>query len=368
MQDLVELCQERTDLCSELFCLQQVPALARAALSHGANFPPPPYLLLRKVEMNNRAICTGRSLWMGTVRSQATFGDLSDLSDRLLFAVPKKGRLAELTLKFLDGADIQFHRKQRLDIALSTNLPVAVVFLPAADIPKYIAEGNVDLGITGKDMIAEADVHVNEIMPLGFGKCKLSVQVPIRSNIKDPKDLVGKRIVTSFENLAKVYFGDLDRTMGADTPTHIEYVSGSVEAACALGLADGIVDLVESGETMRAAGLVSIHTLLESETVLVANPNTTKHHLVTKLTNRISGYVNAQRYYYCTYNAPKDRIKEFHRITPGKKAPTVTPLDDEMWVSVSAMVEKKSAAEVMDRLMAAGATDILLFALANTRV
>ncbi|KXS12044.1 ATP phosphoribosyltransferase [Gonapodya prolifera JEL478] len=302
------------------------------------------------------------------VPSNTTFGDLSDLSDRLLFAVPKKGRLAELTLKFLEGADVQFNRKNRLDIALSTNLPVAVVFLPAADIPKYIADGNVDLGITGRDMIAEADVKLNEVLALGFGKCKLCVQVPIRSGIRDPKDLAGKRIVTSFENLAKKYFGELDSAVKSVSPTHIEYVSGSVEAACALGLADGIIDLVESGETMRAAGLVAIHTIIESETVLVSNPHTSKQPLIDKISNRIAGYVNAQRYYYCTYNAPKDRLKEFHRITPGKKAPTVTPLDDEDWVSVSAMVEKKSAAEIMDKLEIAGARDILLFALANTRV
>ena len=123
------------------------------------------------------------------------------LTDRVLFAVPKKGRLYDHVMGLLQGADIQFLRKSRLDIAKSTNLPVAIVFLPAADIPKFVAEGNVDIGITGEDMIAEASVDVEILLELGFGKCKLCVQVPIDSGITDVKQLVGKRIATSFENV-----------------------------------------------------------------------------------------------------------------------------------------------------------------------
>jgi ATP phosphoribosyltransferase len=131
--------------------------------------------------------------------------DFSDLKDRLLFAVPKKGRLHEQCVELLQGADIQFHRKSRLDIALSTNLPIALVFLNASDIAKFVGEGNVDIGITGQDMIQENGVKVDELLQLGFGKCQLQFLVPIESSIQTVDDLVGKRIVTSFETTVNRY-------------------------------------------------------------------------------------------------------------------------------------------------------------------
>lgn len=164
-----------------------------------------------------------------------------NLDDRLLFAIPKKGRLHEPVLKLLEGADVHFVRKNRLDIALSTNLPVALVFLPAADIPKYVAEGSIDLGITGQDVIREAGVHVEELLELGFGVCRLAVQVPVASPYRTPEDLIGKRIVTSFEAITTAYFDQLasaqslEGTSSIPVKTAVSYVSGSVEAACALG-------------------------------------------------------------------------------------------------------------------------------------
>jgi ATP phosphoribosyltransferase len=119
----------------------------------------------------------------------------------MLFAVPKKGRLYEAVIQLLHGADIQFIKKQRLDIANVSNFPMAIVFLPAADIPKFVAEGNVDIGITGQDMISEACADVESLLELEFGKCNLCVQVPIDGGITDVKQLIGKRIVTSFENI-----------------------------------------------------------------------------------------------------------------------------------------------------------------------
>jgi ATP phosphoribosyltransferase len=165
---------------------------------------------------------------------------VKDLDNRLLFAIPKKGRLYEQCLNLLHGSDLQFNRKNRLDIALVTNLPVALIFLPAADIPKYVAEGNIDMGITGQDMIAENEAvdAVEEILELGFGKCSLCVQVPVNGQNQTLESLVGRRVVTSFEVLAKKVFEPLDKTAGKTTK--ISYVAGSVEAACALGLADGI--------------------------------------------------------------------------------------------------------------------------------
>lgn len=189
--------------------------------------------------------------------------DIGSLNDRLLFAVPKKGRLHQQCLDLLSGSDIQFHRHNRLDIALVKNMPLALIFLPAADIPTFVGEGRVDLGITGRDQVAEHEAvtpptettGVREILDLGFGACKLQVQVPEKGDIDRPEQLVGKNIVTSFTHLAETYFWNVENDdsrssvqtngdAGHKLRTSIKYVGGSVEAACALGVADGIVDLV----------------------------------------------------------------------------------------------------------------------------
>jgi ATP phosphoribosyltransferase len=146
---------------------------------------------------------------------------------RMLFAVPKKGRLYERVLKMLNGSGLDYVRPARVDIAQCTNLPISLVFLPAADIALYVGEGHVDMGITGQDIISESEVDVNVLQQLGFGKCKLAVQAPVANDYTSPKDLCGKRIVTSFPNLAKKYFTDLN----PDVVTNIKFVSGSVEAA-----------------------------------------------------------------------------------------------------------------------------------------
>lgn len=151
----------------------------------------------------------------------------------------------------LKGADIQFHRAHRLDVATCTDLPITLVFLPASDIPHYVGEGNVDIGICGIDHVEETSVEVDRIMELGFGKCKLCVQAPVANNIRDSSDLAGKRIVTSFPELTKKFFEPFDEAKGVKTK--VKFVSGSVEAACGLGLADGVVDLVETGTTMRVS-------------------------------------------------------------------------------------------------------------------
>lgn len=189
---------------------------------------------------------------------------VGSLNDRLLFAVPKKGRLHEACLNLLHGSDIQFHRHNRLDIALVKNFRLALVFLPAADIPTFVGEGRVDLGITGQDQVAEHDASspptessgVEEILNLEFGGCKLQVQVPEKGGIERPEQLVGKNIVTSFTHLTEVYFRKLEQEAQGSNGhsngesgqgklrTNIKFVGGSVEAACALGVADGIVDLV----------------------------------------------------------------------------------------------------------------------------
>jgi ATP phosphoribosyltransferase len=175
----------------------------------------------------------------------------SDPPGNCRFGIPKKGRLYEKVVAMLKGAGIEFRREARLDVALCVGVPITLVFLPAADIAKYVGEGNVDIGITGQDIVRESQVTVTQIMELGFGKCKLCVQAPVSSNITDVEQLAGGRIVTSFPDTTKAFFKEYDDKKG--TTTHVNFVSGSVEAACGLGLADAVVDLVETGTTMKVS-------------------------------------------------------------------------------------------------------------------
>ncbi|KAI8850225.1 hypothetical protein BC829DRAFT_432121 [Chytridium lagenaria] len=285
--------------------------------------------------------------------------DAQDLENRLLFGIPKKGRLHEQVMTLLSGADIQFRRKNRLDIALSTNHPIALVFLPAADIAQFVGAGNVDIGITGQDMVAEGEANVEEILQLGFGKCRLSVQVPIGSPYKSSRDLVGKRIATSFERLVKIHFDKIEAEMrkeGLDPkPTIISYLMA-------------LSTLVESGETMIAAKLHDIDTLLSSQAVLLCNPK--KHQtnpLIEKIKRRIEGIIVAQRYVLFTYNVPRESMSAAVKITPGRKPP-LYPLDHGNWVAISVMVQKAKMVDVMDQLEDIGAQDILVTEIKNARM
>ncbi|KAJ9142196.1 ATP phosphoribosyltransferase [Pleurostoma richardsiae] len=325
---------------------------------------------------------------------------VNHLEGRLLFAVPKKGRLQQAALNLLEGSDIQFRRENRLDIALVKNLPIALVFLPAADIPTFVGEGQVDLGITGLDQVQEHDADVRSVkraqrlsgdvtpedgkprgcetvLDLRFGHCKLQVQVPAAGVYNEAKDLIGKTIGTSFVNLTQEFFAKLEleqegEANGADLAnkklrTKIIELTGSVEAACALGVADGIVDLVESGETMRAAGLKAVDTVVESSAILIKSKKPTHPDMVELIASRIQGVITAQRYVLCQYNVERSRLPAATKITPGKRAPTITQLEEEGWVAVSAMVEKKKIAPVMDDLTKVGATDILVLDIHNSR-
>lgn len=323
---------------------------------------------------------------------------VNHLEGRLLIAVPKKGRLLQSSLNLLEGSDIQFRREHRLDIALVKNFPIALIFLPAKDIPTFVGEGRVSLGITGRDTVEEHAAGVRalqrarassnpnspvedakealceEVIDLGFGGCKLQVQVPVKGNYVAPKDLIGKNVGTSFVRLTEDYFARLEKEHDSAPEggkkrlrTKIVELSGSVEAACALGVADGIVDLVESGETMKAAGLKDIDTVVESTAILIKSKNPSNPALVDLITARIRGVITRQKYVLCHYNVHRDKLPTTCKITPGKRAPTITPLEEDDWVAVSSMVEKKKVANVMDDLTAAGATDILVLDIANAR-
>ncbi|KAI7902195.1 ATP phosphoribosyltransferase [Cokeromyces recurvatus] len=294
---------------------------------------------------------------------------VKDLEDRLLFAVPKKGRIYQACIDLLKGCDIHFNRSSRQDIALCTNLPIALIFLPAADIAKYVGEGNIDLGITGQDIVVESEAQdkVREVEKLGFGQCRLAIEVPMKGECQTLESLVGKRIVTSFVHCTTKLFEPLDKKAGKKTI--IKHVSGSVEAACALGLADGIVDLVETGESMRAAGLHDIYDLMETQSVLIANKKSKHTELIEKIASRVRGVITANKYVLCTYNIERVNLANAIQITPGRLGPTVSSLDSlEGWVAVSAMISKKEKGDILDRLTDCGATDIMVTPFTNCRV
>lgn len=197
----------------------------------------------------------------------------------------------------------------------------------------------------------------------------MAALAPMAGNIKKPEDLFGKPIVTSFPNLTKKYYDELlknDQTGTATAPT-IRVISGSVEAACSLGLAEGVVDLVETGGTAQAAGLGEIGTIMTTEAVLIKNPNSKHAELVETIRKRIEGYLYAKKYCMMYYNIERKNLSPATEITPGKTAPTITPLEDPNWVSVGVMVPNNDTGLVMDKLEKIGARDILVIAIANYR-
>lgn len=305
----------------------------------------------------------------------------------ILFAVPKKGRIHNECMKLLEGSGLEANRPERLDVAQCKSLPVKLVFLPASDIPMYVMDGNCDLGITGRDMLEETLVGSNYdlsdetkkpplrvIKDLGFGKCKLCLQAPVDEIDKGPAAFAGKRIVTSFPALTKKYFDSL--TSNADHKTAIKVVSGSVEAACGLGLADAIVDLVETGTTMRAAGLEVVSEIFASEAIIMQQEPTeanglgsgAKGELIDLIMKRINGYFTATKNVMIVYNCTEKDLTKCCQLAPGKRSPTITKLQEEGWCSVSVLVEKSKLHKLMDELTVAGATDILVTSLANTRM
>lgn len=304
--------------------------------------------------------------------------------DVCLFGVPKKGRIHEEVMKLLRGAGFEYKRPDRLDVAMCKNLPIKLVFLPAADIPSYVMEGSVHIGISGSDMLEETlaeaghskdseSAPIKVLKTLGIGKCKLCLQAPKENCDRPPKDFLGKRIVTSFPALSKRFFDNLENKEGKKTS--IKVVSGSVEAACGLGLAEAIVDLVETGTTMKAAGLDIVADILETEALLFQQVPSAANGLlgpvgdtVALILQRIQGFMTAQSYVMVVCNCAAEQLTEVCRIMPSKKSPTVTDLKQSGWHSVSGLVKVKEAQSLMDQLVKAGAEDVLSFSLSNTRM
>jgi ATP phosphoribosyltransferase len=241
-------------------------------------------------------------------------------------------------------------------------LPVDITFLRTDDIPLLCAEGAIDMGITGGDLIEEANVDLTTRLSLGVGKCRLSVCVPEESSVKTPADLAGCRVATSFPHVSKQFF----ESHGAKI--HLVPLSGSVEIMISLGVAEAIIDLVQTGSTLVANRLRVLTDIGEYETVLVQNKETRHAETANRIVRRLEGVVIARAWSLLEYNVPRGKLSEAEAITPGFNSPTVNSLEDADWCAVQVMVKRKNVIDVMDRLEAIGATAILETDIANCRL
>ncbi|RMF42749.1 MAG: ATP phosphoribosyltransferase [Planctomycetota bacterium] len=284
------------------------------------------------------------------------------LSDNLRIGVPSKGRLSDLAVGLLQQAGLQFRRQERTLFALVKQLPIDIVFLRTDDIPTLCAEGAIDLGITGSDLVEESGREVTVRMPLGVGKCRLSLCVPIDSSIQSPAQLDGCRIATSFPHVTARYLESHCRNV------HLVSLSGSVEIMIAMGVAEAIVDLVETGSTLAANRLRILEDIGHYETVLIQNPNTAHTELADRIVRRLEGVVIARDYSLLEYNVPEARLADAEAITPGFKSPTISRLEEPGWFSVRVMVPRKDVIDAMEQLEAIGASAILETEIGNCRL
>lgn len=284
------------------------------------------------------------------------------MSDNLRIGIPSKGRLSEQATELLNQAGLHFRRQERTLFALVKQLPIDIIFLRTDDIPILCSEGAIDLGITGSDLVEESRAEVDVRMALGVGRCRLSLCVPDTSEIRAASHLNGKRIATSFPNVTRKYLAE----QGAQA--HLVELSGSVEIMISLGVADAIVDLVETGSTLAANRLRVLADIGEYETVLIQNRWQRQPEMAQRIIRRLEGVVIARDYSLLEYNIRRERLEEAEAITPGFNSPTVSALEDPGWCSVRVMVRRKEVIEAMEQLENIGASAILETSIGNCRL
>jgi ATP phosphoribosyltransferase len=284
------------------------------------------------------------------------------MSDNLRIGVPSKGRLAAAAAELLIDAGLNFRRQERGLFARVRDMPIDVTFLRTDDIPVLCAEGAIDMGITGGDLIEETGVQLTSRLALGLGNWRLAMCVPEDSSIRQPTNLTGRRIATSFPNVTQKY---LDRHRIA---AHIVNLSGSVEVMIALGVADAVVDLVETGSTLAANRLSILDELGRYDAVLVQNHATRHTQLADRVVRRLEGVVIARSYSLLEYNVPEAKLAEAEKITPGFESPTISKLEEAGWFSVRAMVKRSEVIGIMEQLELLGATAILETTITNCRL
>lgn len=275
---------------------------------------------------------------------------------RLTLAVPSKGRMAEPALKLCADAGLSFESTDRALLVPCANAPVDLLLVRAHDVPEYVRDGVVDLGITGANLVAEAAVDVVTLAELGFARCTLQAAVPEDAPQTALSDLDGLRVATAYPVSTKARLTELGVT------AELVPVSGSVEAAPRLGLSDAIVDLVSTGSTASANGLRLLGSLLESQAVLIASGADLgeRRELVERVVLMVSGVVAARRLRYLMLNAPRSALEEIRALLPGMGAPSVIDLAEPGQIAVHAAVDADDVWNLLAPLKAAGASSILV--------
>jgi len=275
---------------------------------------------------------------------------------RLTVAVPAKGRMSEPALRLCADAGLSFEITERSLVVPCANAPVDLLLVRPSDIPEYVQDGVVHLGITGANLVAEANADVVTLAELGFARCVLEAAVPEDAPHAAVVDLDGLRVATAYPVSTRALLAE--RGVSAELVS----VSGSVEVAPRLGLADAIVDLVSTGSTLGANGLRRIGTLLSSQAVLVAGCEALdeRRELIDRLDLMLEGVVAARRRRYVMMNATVDTLPAIRNVLPSMGAPTVLPLAEEGAIAVHAAVEADDVWSVLPQLRDAGATSILV--------
>jgi len=279
---------------------------------------------------------------------------------RIRIAIPNKGRLSEQTLELFEQAGLKaaFRADRALMAALGDDFQA--IFVRAQDIPEFVADGAAELGVTGSDLVAESGREVEQILDLGFGRCRLIVAVKEDARARTARDLpAGTRVATSFPRSAQRYFESLG------IPIQIAPVSGAAEIAPHLGVADVIVDLTSTGSTLRVNGLREVDTILQSSATLIASPaalaDAGVRGKIDVLSTALESVLRAQAKRYLMTNVPKDKIEEVRKVLPGISGPTIVQIaDDGAWVAAHAVVDADQVYQTIARLKELGAEGILV--------
>lgn len=280
-----------------------------------------------------------------------------DSSTSLRIAIQKSGRLTDKTINLLEGIGIEFDNYKRNLIVKTRNFDVELLLLRDDDIPEYVQDGVCDLGFVGANETRETGADVTPIRDLQYGKCRLSLAAPKNGSIKEPKDFEGKKVATSYPNLTRQFFEERGINI------QVVEISGAVEIAPQLEVADAIVDLVSSGGTLRANGLVELDTILESQTQLIRTNKELspgKQELIDRFLVRMDGYQKAAKSRYIMMNASKDSVEKIKAIIPSMRSPTVMPLAESDMVAIHTVIPIDKFWTVMEELKDAGASDIVM--------
>lgn len=274
----------------------------------------------------------------------------------LRIAVQAKGRLFEETMTMLRESSIKVESSKRTLLVPAKNFPVEILYLRDDDIPQAVANGIADVGIVGENEYEERQEAADIIKRLDFSKCRLSLAIPKAVDYKGLEWFNGKKIATSYPGILKRF---LDKN---NINAEIHVITGSVEIAPGIGLADCIFDIVSSGSTLVSNNLAEVEVVMKSEAILIANKNlsTEKKAILDELLFRFDSYKNAEGKKYIVVNIPNDKIAAATELLPGMKAPTVTPLQTEGWSSLASVLEEKHFWEIIGKLKQLGAEGILV--------